>query len=473
MQGRPLTVANINRFIQHLHAAFEGLRAQVPMPDVEAMAVLVHSAMESPRRRYHCSQHALYMCEGMNPLQVLAAVFHDVVYYQLDDGFPTRLKHLLTPLVSKQGDDLVLLAVSEQDRAMQLCLQLFGFRAGQALPLFRGMNEFLSAAVAVRLLEPYLAQTDLIAVLACIEATVPFRAPQADGLECCALLAQRVREQACLRLSLSEGAEIDTYVDTIMRNAIAMANRDVSGFAEPSPAKFVSATWLLIEESNAPLAAVGVYTLRDYREALTRMQGFLQGLQAPRVFHHYAGYPAPQEFQRLSATAAANIAFAVSFLQLKMTSIAIIEALALQTGGNCPVSMFLGDIRSAFGTPERVEDYLPRGPDTPGLNAQLLQVLEKGRPEDSRNDLTISPVTAYMYRCMGVDGSAAALALAHQMVNGDLSPAQFLATLPPDMLGSMIDACARIAPSRRDNLVALKASLPKQSPQGSTQGHAH
>ena len=458
-----MTVANINRFIQHLHAALEGLRATVPMPVIETMAVLVHSAMESPRRRYHCSEHALHLCEGMPPRQVLAAVFHDVVYYQLDAGFPTRVTHLLTPLVSKQHDDLVLLKVSDQDSAMQLCIQLFGFRAGQVLPLFRGMNEFLSAAVAVRLLEPYLTLPDLIAVLACIEATVPFRAPQADGQECCALLAQRVREQACQRLGLSEGATLDAYVDAVMRDAMAIANRDVGGFAEPSPAKFVSATWLLIEESNAPLAAVGVYTLHDYREALTRMQSFLQGLHPERVFHHFAGYPPEHEFQRLTTAAAANISFAMSFLQLKMTSIAIIEALALLTGGNCPVSMFLGDIRSASGQPERVEDYLPCGPDAPGLDAQLLHVLEKGRPEDSRNDLTISPLTAYMYRCLGVAGSAAALSLAQQMVSGTLPPDRFLATLPPEMLGRIIDACARIALSRSDNLILLKQRLPKLS----------
>jgi hypothetical protein len=458
-----MTVANINRFIKHLHAAFEGLRANVPMSSIETMAVLVHSAMESPRRRYHCSEHALYLCEGMSPRQVLAAVFHDLVYYQLDDGFPAGVKHFLTPLVSKQRDDLVLLKVSDQDCSMQLCFQIFGFRAGQVLPLFRGMNEFLSAAVAVRLLEPYLALADLIAVVACIEATIPFRAPRADGQDCCGLLALRVREQACLHLGLSEDAEIGAYTDAVMCDAITIANRDVGGFAEPSPAKFVSATWLLIEESNAPLAAVGVYTLRDYREALSRMQIFLQGLLPERVFHHYAGFPQADEFERLTTAAAANIAFALSFLQLKITSISIIEALALETGGNCPVSMFLGDIRSAIGIPERVEDYLPRGPDTPDLDAQILQVLEKGRPEDSRNDLTISPLTAYVYRCQGLASSATAFAHAQGMARGALPPAQFLATLPPDMRGNVIDACAQIAISRRDKLVLLKARLQQQS----------
>jgi hypothetical protein len=461
-----MTFANINRFIQHLHAAFEGLRANVTMPDIEAMAVLVHSAMESPRRRYHCSEHALALCEGLNPRQVLAAVFHDLVYYQLDNGFPVRATHWLTPLVSRQSDDLVLLQVSDQDRGMHLCFQIFGFQAGQVLPLFRGMNEFLSAAVAVRLLEPHLAPSDLIAVVACIEATVPFRAPLADGQECCALLAQRVRAQAGLRLGLAEDAALDAYVEAVMWDAMALGNRDVGGFAEPSPAKFVSATWLLIEESNAPLAAVGVYTLRDYREALTRMQGFLHGLAPGRVFHHYAGYPPEEEFQRLTDAAASNMAFAQSFLQLKMTSISIVEALALETGGDCPVSMFLGDIRSAFGTPQRVEDYLPPGPQAQGLDAQLLHVLEKGRPEDSRNDLTISPLTAYMYRCLGAQGSAMALGHAQQMVSGALPPSQFLATLPADMLGSVIDACAHIAFSRRDSLHSLKLGLHLPAMQG-------
>jgi hypothetical protein len=211
------------------------------------------------------------------------------------------------------------------------------------------------------------------------------------------------------------------------------------------------------------LAAIGVYTLRDYREALTRMQIFLQGLRPERVFHHYAGFPQAEEFERLTTVAASNIAFALSFLQLKMTSISIIEALALETGGNCPVSMFLGDIRSTFGTPERVEDYLPSGPKTQELDTQILQVLEKGRPEDSRNDLTVSPLTAYMYRCLGVAGSATALANAQHMASGAMQPARFLATLPPGMMEIVIDACARIAISRREKLELLRASLQKQA----------
>jgi hypothetical protein len=353
----------------------------------------------------------------------------------------------------------VLQPVAADDGAMQLCLDIFGFQSGQALPLFRGMNEFFSAAVATRLLQPHISRADLIAVLACIEATVPFRGPEADGRDWSLALADRVRAQAQKVLALQPGPELEGFVAAVMTDAIAIANRDVGGFAEPDPARFVSATWLLIEESNAPLASVGVYTLKDYREALSRMQTFLNALQAERVFSHYGGQPTAQEFQRLTAAAGTNIAFASAFLRLKITSISIIEALALATGGNGPVSMFLGDIRSLRGTPERIEDYLPTGPDTPGLDARLLQVLEKGRPEDSKNDLTISPLTAYMYRCLGPHGSDAALAQAGRMVRQEISTADFLGTLDADMLSNIIEACARIALSRRDRLLSLKATL--------------
>ncbi|NVO05622.1 MAG: hypothetical protein HXX19_06615 [Rhodoferax sp.] len=455
-----MTIANINRFIQLLSTSFDALKAQVSDQQVEHMAVLIHSAMESPRRHYHCSDHALHMCEGMNPRQVLAASFHDIVYIQLDDGFPSRVAYLLNPVARRQGDEMLLRDIAPGDSALQLCLDIFGFQPGQALPLLRGMNEFLSAVVATRLLQPHLSQADLIAIIACIEATVPFRAPEADGRDCSQVLAERVRAQARMCLGGSDAAQIEAFVAGVMADAVSMANRDVGGFAEPNPARFVSATWLLIEESNAPLASVGVYTLQDYREALSRMQGFLDSLKAERVFSRYAGQPSDTEFARLTAAAGTNIGFATAFLRLKITSISIIEALARATGGNGPVSMFLGDIRSSHGKPERIEDYLPTGPDTPGLDAQILQVLEKGRPEDSKNDLTISPLTAYMYRCLGPAACDTALANARRMVANEITPLAFLETLAPAMVGSIIDACARIAISRGERLQLLKAQLP-------------
>lgn len=456
---KTMATANINRFVQHLHSAFEALGAAVPMSQVEHLAVLVHSAMENPRRRYHVSDHPLSMCEGLAPRQVLAAVFHDIVYYQLDGGFAPPLDALLKPVLRQQDRDLVILEPAADDDGLQLCLDLFGFWPDQVLPLFAGMNEFLSAAVAVRLLQPWLKRADLIAVVACIEATVPFRAPQPDGRDCTQLLAERVHAQACNHLGMTDNAALEDYVLAVMRDAVATANRDVDSFAEPDAGKFLATTWLLIEESNAPLAVIGVYTLQDYRVALVRMQHFLDGLMASRVFHHYAGVPDALRFEQMTYTAGANISFGSSFLRLKIVAIALIEALALETGGNGPVSMFLGDIQSHHGQPERIEDYLPAIPDSPELDPALLNMLEQGRAAQSRVDLTVSPLTAFVYRSLGPAGCAAAWARAKRMVSGELSAREFLTALPSDTLSAIITACARIAVSRRERLLALQAEL--------------
>jgi hypothetical protein len=122
--------------------------------------------------------------------------------------------------------------------------------------------------------------------------------------------------------------------------------------------------------------------------------------------------------------------------------------------------MFLGDIRSSNGAPERVEHYLPSVPDSPLLDPILLDVLEKGRPGDASCDLVVSPLTAYIYRSLGPQGCLEALAARARMLLGQLSARQFLLTLDPAMLRVITQACMRIAISRRPALQQLLDSLP-------------
>ena len=69
-----MAISKINRFIALFDTAFRALPAPVSMADTERLALLVHHAMESKKRVYHTSGHVFGMCEGMRPLQVLAAL---------------------------------------------------------------------------------------------------------------------------------------------------------------------------------------------------------------------------------------------------------------------------------------------------------------------------------------------------------------------------------------------------------------
>lgn len=451
-----MSIATINRFIRLFDDAFRDLGRPVAMPDVERLAMLVHSSMDQPRRAYHTSGHVFGLCEGLSrPRQMLAGLFHDVVYVQLDNGFPKRAELLLQDVVDRQGDDMVLRHWGSDDVALILCGGVFGFKPGQCLPLFGGLNEFLSAVVAVKLLLPYLPESDLLAIAACIEATVAFRGLDADGQSAAQRLRQRLRPVADARgLGLDDAA-----LDAMVIEAVALANRDVASFADAAPAHFLSNTWLLIDESNAPLAAVGVYSIQQYRGALARMERFLSTLNPSHVFQSHAGVPTAVRMRALERAARRNLDFSSRYLGAKMVAAALVEALALATGGDCPVSMFLGDIKGhGVARPDRVEDFLPRPPQGLALDTRLLRVLKGGRSQASSNDLTDSPLAAFVYRSLGEDGMRRALEQAKRMFDGALLPREFLRQLDAEMVRAVTEACAHIALSRRDALLAIAAA---------------
>ena len=451
-----MVIATVNRLISLFSDAFSGLSVTVPMSDIERMAMLIQHSMDHGRRAYHTSTHVFDMCEGMNPRQVLATLFHDIVYYQLDGGFPRSADALLKRVVRVERDKVSLRPVDESDKGYAICAGIFGVQAGHVLPLYGGMNEFLSAVVAMRTLEPYLPLKDIVAIVACIEATIPFRLNNAAGRSAFAVLAERVGDASAavgLKLTTAE-------IDHVVQDAALLANQDVSSFFEADPRRFLSTTWLLIEESNAPLAAVGSYSMRDYRMALSRMEGFLGTLNPDSVFHQYKGVPADPQFAALCGAARCNLDFAAKYLRIKIVGITVVEALSMATGGDCPVSMMLGDIRSSYGKPDRIEDFLPVPPlDESQLDAQVLDVLERGRATESASDLTVSPLTAWVYRSLGIEGSTAALAHARKLFEGKMSAPDFLQTLDQTMVRALAESCAHIAISRRDALLALAKSI--------------
>ena len=131
----------------------------------------------------------------MKSLQALEALFQDLVYHQLDAGLPAHCAYLLGNVTRKVCDALILQPIPAHHTERTLCAAVFGFLPGQALPLYGGRNKFSSAVAAARLLQTYLEVADLIAVLACMEATIPFCAPDAQCQSTTNRLALRMRHK--------------------------------------------------------------------------------------------------------------------------------------------------------------------------------------------------------------------------------------------------------------------------------------
>ncbi len=450
-----MTTSIINQFIEHFSVAFNDLGATVTLCEIERLAIQAHYSLEFGQRIYHASSHALEMCRDMNSHQVLAGIYHDIVYYQLDDGFPKLFDSVLRQVVKEDAQVLSVRRLEAENKLTLICTKVFGFSEGDTLPVYRGMNEFLSALVAVHCLSPHLKQSDLLIVVALIAATVPCWSHDPQGGSAPEALLQRVRE---VNQELQMGLD-DTVIESLGHDVVTFANRDVGGFAVDDPGVFLYATWMLIEESNAPLAFVGVHSVQDFRKALQHMEGFLATLSADRIFHSYRNQPAAHEMVRLSALAKANLEFAVCYLNAKLTAIAIVEALALETGGDVPISMLLGDLKTLNPHSDRIEDFLFMPAAHEEIDPLLLDVLQEGRRLSSGGQLAASPMSVFLYRSVGLAGIGEIVQSAKGMFAGRISPADFLRSLPRDPLVAIIDSCSRIALSRTAALHTLRMTL--------------
>lgn len=450
-----MTSSTINQFVENFSAALNSLGATATLSEIERLAIQAHYTLEFGQRIYHASSHALEMCRDMNSHQVLAGIYHDIVYYQLDDGFPTHFDSVLRQVVQVDAQGLTVHRLEAGNNRVLTCAKVFGFGVGDTLPVYSGMNEFLSALVAVHCLSPYLKQADLLIVVALIAATVPCWSHAPQGCSATEALLQRVR---IVNQELQIGLD-DTVIEALGHDVVTFANRDVDGFAVDDPGVFLYATWMLIEESNAPLAFVGVYSVQDFRKALQRMEGFLASLSADRVFHSYRNHPEANEMARLNALAKANLEFAVRYLNVKLAAIAIIEALALETGGNTPVSMLLGDLKTMNPHSDRIEDFLSMPAAHEEIDPLLLDVLQEGWRLSSGGQLAASPLSAFLYLSVGLAGIGAIMQSVKEMFAGRISPADLLRSLPRDPLVAIINGCSRIALSRAAALHTLRMTL--------------
>ena len=244
-------------------------------------------------------------------------------------------------------------------------------------------------------------------------------------------------------------------VDHAVKSAVTFANRDVRNFAEDDVGRFLDNTWKLLPETNPSLRMSGLYSIVNYRIALQKMEGFLRSLDPDSIFCSYKDVPPEKEYKALVRLAYRNVEVARDYLGIKLLTAAVLEALAMLTGGDAPVSFFMGDI-GAQEEGERIEDYLPepgkKGEDT---DEMLFNLLECGRASESSFDLQNSPLSLYIYTLLGTTGYTERLESAKMMFSDSISPREFLDSLPKELVSSVADAVGKMAFTRQELLSKL------------------
>lgn len=427
------------------------LEIDVEIDRLSQIAELIVQTMTGCWRSFHTPEH-IFMVGGDNdPIEVLAALFHDVVYVQVDRVVNFNLSYYIAPYVREVRGQLFIRNEKElpEDITFKKVMAIFNRVSGEGLSPTNGQNEFLSALVAAKVFESFLSPALVMQIVTIIESTIPFRAKDEKGQSAIERLHRRlIQVNRDFDLQMSDGEISDT-----MWRCVRLSNRDVGGFAHPNSAEFLANTWSLLPETNHHLHYSGSYTLSQYRQALQKMEGFMGFLKPELIFHQFQGVPDDATFQQLLAGAGKNLEVSRLYLGSKLAAIAILEALSLRFGQDVPLTTMMGELPSPDVPTVNIVDFLPHmenlHPLRNPLEVEVLDLLEKGRDRGADYDLNNSPLTTYMVKYLGFDEIQRLRERARNFFNGTLSGEKFLVECDDRVLKVVTDSVLKLFDSRK------------------------
>lgn len=438
------------RCLERLTWAIHELGGVVEPAQLESISELIIQTMTGPWRFFHTPEHIFEVGGAIDPIEVLAALFHDLVYVQVDHGVNLNISNYISPYVKEVQKNLVIRSESDlpSQRIFEIIVCVFGFKPEMTLSPFAGQNEFLSALIAGFCLQPFLSDAVIAKIAACIEATVPFRAA-VEGVSAVEKLHYRLN-LANERFNFGWSEE---QVIAVVHRSVRLANRDVENFATPNSANFLDNTWNLMPETNHHLGVANTYTVRQYRESLQKMEGFMGFLQPELVFQQFRGEPDDATYQGLIERTAKNLEVARLYLGSKLLSIAILEALSYRLGQDLPISTLMGELPTSGRATPALENFLPDlsdkiDPLTP-MEKEVLELLSKGRTKDSNYDLKNSPVTTFLVQAIGFDEIKHQLKVGKDFFAGNLSAEDFLSQCNSQVVKGITEGMLKLFDSRK------------------------
>ncbi len=440
--------------LEKLAWAMKQLDIDVEPQDLAKITELIVQTMTGPWRYFHTPEHIFEVGGSEHPIEVLAALFHDVVYVQVDQSVNFNLTYYIVPFIRQVAEHLVIRDAAElpADKSFEMVMQVFNFSPGQTLSPLEGQNEFLSGLVAAKVLDPFLSAELILQIVACIEATIPFRTHNAEGLNNSDILYRRLQQitsQLNLKLTLED------LRATVIRS-VRLSNRDVGSFAHLNPARFLDNTWNLLPETNHHLKYSSSYTINQYRTALQKMEGFLNFIKPEVIFHQFQGYPTDETYNDLVERARKNIEVGRLYLGTKLFTIAFLEALSLRFGRVIPVSTLMGEMPTESFVAASLVDFLPEisHPHHPKteLDQQVLTLLDKGRTQSASYDIKNSPLATYMVKSMGFDEIRHQRNRAQEFFQNVISAEDFLAGCDANVKKTVTDGIVKLFDSRKEAL---------------------
>lgn len=445
--------------IEKLSSSLRGLNYEASYLELEGFALLILDGMSGTTRVYHGYDHVLGLSTGMDELGTIAALYHDIVYYQVDGGLCPRIEKILSPYFYETNGMLFLKEIEKHDPLFELTLDVFDFKQGQRLLPIEGQNEYLSALVVAKAFEKTLSIEDILQICVCIEATIPFRGEKRPFEN----LKDRVNAIVTKnQLSLSREG-----IDRCLERASLLSCNDVISFAHKKVSDFLEDTWRLLPETNWRLVFTQIYSIKEYRLAIYKMESFLSTLRPVQIFYAYNNVPSPNDCLAYQTRAKDNLARGVFFLQLKLLSLGVLEALAeLTGGGDIPLIFFMGEVKNRGNGLEKAKenvDYIlndskKRSNDS-DLDPVILDLLDKGRRNETFYDSKSSPISAYLYNALGDLKTRELVLIAKDYFQKKITHKEFLNAFPFEVIQEISKACGQTAFTRQKQLDQIDIKL--------------
>jgi hypothetical protein len=470
----PKKLTYIARLIIRIQECFRELGIDVDTDasvnrKIEDMSILIHESMSVSSRNYHSVQHVFDISRNLNdPVAVLAALFHDCIYYHVDGGLTPRQRRKLEGAIVSTQDDATPgkpphFTTSLLSSQPLICMveRIFGFTKGQVVTNLGGLNEYLSAVIAVRELEPFLPMKVLVEITACIESTIPFRAPNKDTGETAAdklyKNLSQVNESDNLGMT-------DEQIVTAVQRGVILSNEDVENFGTSDREWFLDNTWSLLTETNVALRHQFLYSVMEFQFAVFKMNGFFNFLNPTVVFQQFRDVPDNEEIETKTNEARRNLEIGRKYVGAKLLSTSTLAAFAALTGGDAPISLFMGDLPSRHRVSVQLEDSLPTPLDEELelCDTDVYILLAQGRRSETTFDIKQSPLAAYLYGSLGDAGLFDLLGKVKVYPMTTDVAKQLLALLPRVPVQNIGSQMAKVALSRADRILGVLNDLPPQ-----------
>jgi hypothetical protein len=250
----------------------------------------------------------------------------------------------------------------------------------------------------------------------------------------------------------------------IVESCRGIVERDLSSFASKRFNTFISNTWNVMNENNPPLRNT-FFFVSEYRKAVYGVIPFLGSLDPDQMFWSPPGSADPKTTSIIDFTKR-NLKWGIEYLRIVGLSLAVVESIALETGGDLPYETLVGPLR-------RGREHLP-GSVGAFLSAkdskvfsegeqEVYLLLKNGRDLRARFDRKECAIGAYLYQNVPKDILESLYASAMKVSLGEIKRTDFLAELPYAALSEIVNAIARSAVIREKQFRELLAKFKGRS----------